>query len=72
MKSVKLSELTALGNTELLGRIDDYHKELFNLRFQKAQGQLSDTNVSKSVRRTIARIKTIMRQRELAAQEKKA
>lgn len=72
MKSVKLSELTALSNTELLGRIDDYHKELFNLRFQKAQGQLSDTNVSKSVRRTIARIKTIMRQRELAAQEKKA
>ncbi len=72
MKSVKLSELTVLSNTELLGRIDDYHKELFNLRFQKAQGQLSDTNVSKSVRRTIARIKTIMRQRELAAQEKKA
>ena len=72
MKSVKLSELTALSNAELLGRIDDYHKELFNLRFQKAQGQLSDTNVSKSVRRTIARIKTIMRQRELAAQEKKA
>ena len=72
MKSVKLSELTTLSNTELLGRIDDYHKELFNLRFQKAQGQLSDTNVSKSVRRTIARIKTIMRQRELAAQEKKA
>ncbi|MCX6017313.1 MAG: 50S ribosomal protein L29 [Chloroflexi bacterium] len=72
MKGTKVKEMTGLGAGELETKLDDAYKELFNLRFQRAQGQLTDTNSLKTVRHTIARIKTVMRQRELAAQEKKA
>lgn len=72
MKATNVKELAGLNSAELQGKLDDSYKELFNLRFQRAQGQLTDTNSVKTVRHTIARIKTILRQRELAAQEKKA
>jgi large subunit ribosomal protein L29 len=72
MKATNVKELAGLGSAELEGKLDDAYKELFNLRFQRAQGQLTDTNSVKVVRHNIARIKTVMRQRELAAQEKKA
>lgn len=60
-------ELSSMPTPELQGRLDDAYKELFNLRFQRAQGQLSDSNSIKRVRHDIARIKTVIRQRELAA-----
>lgn len=60
-------ELGKLATGELEGKLDDAYKELFNLRFQRAQGQLSDVNSIKRVRHDIARIKTVLRQRELAA-----
>jgi len=63
-----ISEINALPTTELQGRLDEAYKEIFNLRFQGAQGQLKDTNAIRNVRRNIARIKTVMRQRELAAE----
>jgi large subunit ribosomal protein L29 len=72
MKSTNVKELAGMSSAELDGKLDDAYKELFNLRFQRAQGQLTDTNSVKVVRHNIARIKTVMRQRELAAQEKKA
>ena len=72
MKGTNIKDLTSLGRGELEGKLDDAYKELFNLRFQRAQGQLVDTNTIKTVRHNIARIKTVLRQRELAAQEKKA
>jgi len=50
---------------ENLGKqLEESHHELFNLRFQVATGQLSDKNELKKVKKTIARIKTIMRERE--------
>jgi large subunit ribosomal protein L29 len=60
-------ELSKMTTPELEGKLDDAYKELFNLRFQRAQGQLSDQNSLKRVRHDIARIKTVLRQRKLAA-----
>jgi len=48
---------------ELQGRLGDLKKEQFNLRFQKASGQLTNTAQFGRVRREIARIKTILRER---------
>ena len=59
-------ELADLANPELEKKLDDTYRELFNLRFQRAQNQLKDTNGIKRVRHDIARIKTVLRQRELA------
>ncbi len=61
-------ELLNLAVGELDGKLDEAYKELFNLRFQRAQSQLTDLSSIKRVRRNIARIKTVQRQRELAAQ----
>jgi large subunit ribosomal protein L29 len=62
------SELRNLQIGELATKLDDSHQELFNLRFQKATGQLANTSRRKQVRKEIARIKTILRERELANQ----
>ncbi len=63
-----ITEINALATTELQGKLDEAYKEIFNLRFQGVQGQLKDTNAIRKVRRNIARVKTVMRQRELAAE----
>jgi large subunit ribosomal protein L29 len=50
---------------EIQRKLDETHEELFNLRFQWSTRQLKDTNRLTQVRRDIARLKTILRQREL-------
>ena len=50
---------------ELLNKVEEYKKELFGLRFQQATGQLENTARIRTVRKNIARIKTIIRKREL-------
>lgn len=50
---------------ELLNKVEEYKKELFGLRFQQATGQLENTARIRTVRKNIARIKTIIREREL-------
>jgi large subunit ribosomal protein L29 len=62
------SELRNLTDGELQDRIDEAKEELFNLRFQMASGQLENTERVKVVRRQIARLKTLLRERQLAAQ----
>ena len=62
-------EIREKSNTELLQEIETLKEELFNLRFQQATGQLENTARMKTVKKTIARIKTVMRERELDAQE---
>ncbi len=64
----KASELRNLTNLELANKLDDAHQELFNLRFQAVQGQVKNTARTAEVRRDVARIMTILRERELAAQ----
>lgn len=50
---------------ELLNKVEEYKKELFGLRFQQATGQLENTARMSTVKKNIARIKTIIREREL-------
>jgi large subunit ribosomal protein L29 len=54
-----------MDDEQLKAQLNDYYKELFNLRFQKATGRLTNTARYGQVRKDIARIKTIMREREL-------
>ncbi|GAB5052597.1 50S ribosomal protein L29 [Pediococcus ethanolidurans] len=62
MKAKEINELTT---DEMLKKEQDYKDELFNLRFQLATGQLENTARLKQVRKNIARIKTVLRQKEL-------
>ena len=64
---MKAHELRGLGLVELAVKLDDYYQEQFNLRFQKASGQLTSTARNRQVRKEIARIKTILREHELSA-----
>ncbi len=66
---MKAHELRALGLGEIAAKLDDAYQELFNLRFQKASGQLVNTARNRQVRRDIARMKTILREQELAAEQ---
>jgi large subunit ribosomal protein L29 len=61
----KATELRQLGDEELLGKLREAKEELFNLRFQAATGQLENNSRLKTVRKDIARIYTLMREREL-------
>ena len=62
-------ELRNLGDTELLTRLAETKQELFNLRFQNVTGQLENSSRLPLVRREIARINTLLREREIAAAE---
>jgi len=61
------AELRELPDDELQQRYDENKEELFNLRFQVVTGQLDDPRRLSKVRREIARVLTIMREREIAA-----
>jgi large subunit ribosomal protein L29 len=63
----KAQDLRAQNDEELEGRLSDLKKEQFNLRFQKASGQLTNTAQFGHVRTEIARIKTILRERRTGA-----
>ena len=58
-------DIISKNDIELSEELDSSKKELMELRFQVATMQLADTSAIRSMRRKIARIKTIMRQREL-------
>ena len=59
------SELRELTEEELVLRLREAKEELFNLRFQMATGQLDNNRRLRTVRHNIARIYTVMREREL-------
>ncbi|MEM9034105.1 MAG: 50S ribosomal protein L29 [Actinomycetota bacterium] len=63
------AELRDLNDTELLERLGETKQELFNLRFQRATGQLQNSARIAAVKRDIARILTILREREIDAAE---
>ncbi len=63
---MKASELRSATDAELDNKLDDAFQELFNLRFQKATGKLAKSARIGLVKKDIARIKTIQRERELA------
>jgi len=61
----KAAELRELPNEELYSRIDGAKEELFNLRFQLATGQLDNTARLKELRHDVARVATVLREREI-------
>ena len=63
MKGRKAGDLRARSEDELTEEVDTLGKEIFNLRFQRASGQLENTARVRQVRRDIARIKTILGER---------
>jgi large subunit ribosomal protein L29 len=65
----KLSEFRELDDDELHTRLVESKQELFNLRFQHVTGQLDNYARLGQVRRTIARINGMLREREIAAAE---
>ena len=69
MASKKTADLVDLDINRLVDALADAKKEHFNLRFQHVTGQLDNTSRLTEVRRQIARINTILRQREIAAAE---
>jgi large subunit ribosomal protein L29 len=66
---MKAKEIRELSSQELEQKLNDLKAELFNLRFQLATGQLENPMRIKEVRKTYARIKTILKERELKAIE---
>ena len=60
---MKISEFRANSDDELQDKVTDLKKEAFNLRFQKASGQLENTARERQVRRDIARVKTVLFER---------
>ena len=65
----RVAEMRQMGDAELLGRLGEARRELFNLRFQLATGQLDNSARLGEVRRDIARLATFLREREIAAAE---
>jgi len=63
---MKKNELQQATDAELVNKLEDAYQEIFNLRFQRATGKLTNTARFSQVKKDIARIKTIQRQRELA------
>ena len=62
---MKAAELRELSDEELRGKLRELQEELFNLRFQLATGQIENVGRIRTVRRDIARLRTIQHQREL-------
>lgn len=62
---MKANELKDFSDVELVGKLSELKEELFNLRFQMATRQLENHMRIREVRKSIARVKTVQRQREL-------
>ena len=58
---MKKKDIKKLSKTEILKNLDNLKKDLFNLRFQKNNGQLKSPAKFKETRKSIARLKTIIR-----------
>jgi large subunit ribosomal protein L29 len=65
---MNIRELREKTDEELLDEIEDLKEALFKLRLQKSSGQLENENVIKATRHDIARCRTLLRERELAAE----
>ena len=66
---MKMKEINEMTREELTKKVENLKGELFNLRFRLATGQLDNPMVIKEVKRNIARVKTVIRERELSGKE---
>lgn len=71
MKQMKANKIREMSVNELEQKLVELKGELFNLRFQMATGQLENPMRVKDVKKSIARIKTILREKELKSVEAK-
>ena len=69
MADLKNAEIRTLSVEDLYSKLKEARAELFNLRFQMATSQLDNTSRVKTVKKTIARIQTEMRAREIAQKQ---
>lgn len=68
---MKINEIRELTDEEIIAEIEKCKEELFNLRFASATGSLEKPSRINELRKTVARMKTILRERELSAKEEK-
>lgn len=66
---MRISEIRNMNDDQLRDQLEDFKEALFNLRFQRAFGQLEDANAIPRTKRDVARVLTILREREMANQE---
>lgn len=71
MKVMKANKIREMSSNELEQKLLELKGELFNLRFQMATGQLENPMKVRDVKKSIARVKTILREKELKAVENK-
>jgi len=62
---MKVNEIRELSNEEILKKIKESKEELFNLRFQQSTGNLEKPSRLRELRHQVARLKTVLREREL-------
>ena len=67
---MKNSEIRELTNEQILKKIDEYKEELFNLRFSQATGNLEKPSRIRELRKLVARMKTVLRERQLGEEVK--
>ncbi len=63
-----MEEIRALSNDAILDKLEDLKVEMYTYRIQRESGELKDTTLFRKARRDIARLKTALRERELAAE----
>ncbi len=63
-----IDEIRAMSNDAILDKIEDLKVEMYTYRLQRESGELKDTTLFRKTRRDIARLKTALRERELAAE----
>ncbi len=68
---MKVKEIRELTTEEIIAKIKESKEELFNLRFQQATGNLEKPSRIRDLRHTVARLKTVLRERELKDEEAK-
>ncbi|MDA3812833.1 MAG: 50S ribosomal protein L29 [Candidatus Cloacimonetes bacterium] len=62
---MKITELRELTNDEIAQKLHDSQEELFNLRFQKSMNRLENANKIKDIKKDVARMKTLLKEKEL-------
>jgi len=62
---MQVHDIRALSDEQLEEELDKAERELMNLRFRAATNQLPNTNLPRSVRKSIARVRTVIRERQL-------
>ena len=67
MPAADIADLRAMSEADLRNELEETQRALFNLRFQAATRQLADVSQVRTARRRVARIKTLLHQRELLA-----